>query len=50
MNSDTSGYTSWAIFSIRWSYSWMRSFSGSISLSSGSKTSRNFVLNPASLH
>jgi pimeloyl-ACP methyl ester carboxylesterase len=39
-----------AIFSIRTSYSWMRSFSDSISLSSGSRTSRNSACNPAPSH
>ena len=39
-----------AIFSIRTTYSWMRSFSDSISLSSGSRTSRNSACNPASSH
>jgi len=40
LSKDTSGYTSLAIFSIRSSYSLMRSFSDSISLSNGSRTSR----------
>src|SRR6267378_6351300 len=47
LSKDTSGCTSWAIFSIRSSYSLMRSFSDSISLSNGSRTSRNSALNPA---
>src|ERR1700680_3877259 len=47
LSKDTSGYTSLAIFSIRSSYSLMRSFSDSISLSNGSRTSRNSMLNAA---
>src|SRR6202166_1359114 len=43
LSKDTSGYTSLAIFSICSSYSLTRSFSDSISLSSGSRTSRNLV-------
>src|SRR6267143_278559 len=45
LSKHTSGYTSLAIFSMRSSYSLMRSVSDSISLSNGSRTSRNSVLN-----
>src|ERR1017187_7644587 len=47
LSKDTSGYTSLAIFSIRSSYSVMPSFSDSISLNNGSRTSRNSVLKAA---
>src|SRR6266852_7173106 len=47
LSKDTSGYASLAIFSIRPSYSLMGSFSDSISLSSGSRSSRNSALTPS---
>src|SRR5580704_7696133 len=43
---NTSGYTSLAIFSIRSSYSWMRSLSDATSLKSGDRTSRNSAFTP----
>src|SRR6516162_2399278 len=46
LSSSVSGYVSLAIFSIRRSYSLMRSFSDSTSCISGSKASRNPALNP----
>ena len=46
LSNAVSGYVCLAIFSIRRSYSWMRSFNDSTSRNSGSNASRNPVLNP----